>query len=289
MPQRSGSSATAWVARTPPELVFVFSGITSYLGAAIAVVLFEYLPAAGVAWWRVLGAGVMLVLIRRSWRGAWTIRQTLLAGAFGITLAAMNLTFYLAIDRLPLGTAVAIEFAGPVSIAVLGSRTRRGLAALALTVAGVLVLADVQFEANSAGVAFALLAAVFWAGYIVLGARVSVSGRSIDGLGMGMLAGALAIAPFALRPALEAFHTPWVLAAAFATAVLSSVIPYGLDQIILRRIPRARYAFLLALLPVTATLTGLVALHQIPDAIEVLGIALVVVGIAVSERPSAAT
>ena len=265
----------------------MLSCITSYIGAAIAVVTFEYLPAAGVAWWRVLGAGAMLVLVRRSWRGGWTVRQTLLASVFGSTLAAMNLVFYLAIDRLPLGTVVAIEFAGPVSIAVLGSRTRRSLAALALTVAGVVVLADVQFEADSTGVAFALLAAVFWAGYIVLGARVSTEGRSIDGLGVGMLIGAVAIAPFAIRPALEAIDTPWVIGLALATALLSNVIPYSLDQIILRRIPRANYAFLLALLPVTATLTGLVALRQTPGAIEILGIALVVVGIAVSERTSA--
>jgi inner membrane transporter RhtA len=198
----------------------------------------------------------------------------------------MNLSFYLAIDRLPLGTAVAIEFAGPVLVAVLGSRTRRGLAALGLTAAGVVVLADVQFEANAAGVGFALLAAALWAGYIVLGSRVAHEARAVDGLGMGMLIGAVAIAPFGLLPALDLGGHPWVLAPALTTALLSNVIPYALDQLILRRIPRARFALLLAMLPVISTLTGFVALRQTPSAVELAGIGLVVVGIAASKRPA---
>ena len=280
MPRRAGFSTV------PPEALFVVSGISMYIGASVAVVAFDYLPAAGVAWWRVLWAGIIVSLARRAWRGPWSRRQVLLAAVFGTALAAMNLSFYLAIDRLPLGTTVAIEFAGPVSVAVLGSRTRRSLAALALTVAGVLVLADVQFEANAAGVVFALMAASFWAAYIVLGARVATEARAADGLGIGMLVGALAIGPYAFPKALEFGDAPCVLALALVTAVLSNAIPYGLDQVILRRIPRARFAFLLALLPVTATLTGFVALAQRPGGAELAGIALVVAGIAASERPA---
>jgi inner membrane transporter RhtA len=269
----------------PPEALFVLSGISMYAGASVAVVAFDYLPAAGVAWWRVLWAGVVVSLVRRAWRGPWSRRQVLLAGLFGTALAAMNLSFYLALDRLPLGTTVAIEFTGPVAVAVLGSRTRRSLGALALTVAGVVILADVQFEANAAGVAFALMAAAFWAGYIVLGARVASEARAADGLGIGMLIGAAAIAPVAAPQALEFGDAPWVLLLALATAVLSNALPYGLDQLILQRIPRARFAFLLALLPVTATVTGFVALSQTPSWVEMIGIAFVVVGVAVSERP----
>lgn len=271
--------------RVPPEVLFVLSGISMYIGASVAVVAFDYLPAAGVAWWRVLWAGLIVSLVRRAWRGPWTRRQVALAAVFGTALAAMNLSFYLAIDRLPLGTTVAIEFAGPVSVAVLGSRTLRSVAALALTVAGVIVLADVQFEANAAGVVFALMAATFWAAYIVLGARVAFEARAVDGLGIGMLVGAVAIGAYAFPEALEFGDAPWVLLLCLVTAVLSNAIPYGVDQMILQRIPRARFAFLLALLPVTATVTGFVALAQRPGGAELAGIALVVVGIAVSERP----
>jgi inner membrane transporter RhtA len=270
----------------PPEALFVLSGISMYAGAAVAVFAFDHLAAAGVAWWRVLWAGLILSVVRRSWRGPWTRRQVLLAALFGSALAAMNLSFYLAIDRLPLGTTVAIEFSGPVAVAVLGSRTRRSIAALALTVTGVVILADVQLEASASGVVFGLMAAAFWAAYIVLGARVATEARAVDGLGLGMVIGAAAIAPVALRPAVGVFDVPWVLLLTLATAVLSNVVPYALDQVILRRIPRARFAFLLALLPVTATLTGLLVLAQTPSTAEVIGIAIVVVGIAVSERPA---
>jgi inner membrane transporter RhtA len=272
----------------PPEALFVLSGISMYAGASVAVVAFDYLPAAGVAWWRVLWAGLLVSLVRRAWRGPWSRRQVVLAALFGSALAAMNLSFYLALDRLPLGTTVAIEFTGPVVVAVLGSRTRRSLGALALTVSGVVVLADVQFETNAAGVVFALMAAAFWAGYIVLGARVASEARAADGLGIGMLVGAAVIAPVAAPAAMEFGDAPWVLLLTAATAVLSNALPYGLDQVILRRIPRARFAFLLALLPVTATLTGFVALGQTPTGPELAGIALVVAGIAVSERPARA-
>jgi inner membrane transporter RhtA len=274
--------------RIPPEALFVLSGISMYAGAAIAVTAFEYLDAPGVAWWRVMFAGALLTLVRRSWRGPWTRRQVVLAVAFGTVLAAMNLNFYFAIDRLPLGTTVAIEFAGPVAVAAAGTRSLRSLGALVLTAVGVVVLADVSFDISPAGVWFALAAAALWAGYIVLGARVAAGARAVDGLGIGMVAGSLVIAPVGLPPALRLGDAPWVLLLGLATAVLSNVVPYSLDQVILRRIPRARFALLLALLPATATVMGLVALRQTPGGLEVLGIGLVVAGIALSERSKAA-
>jgi inner membrane transporter RhtA len=272
--------------RTPPELLFVVSGVSMYAGAALAVVAFDYLDPAGVAWWRVIGAGVILALLRRSWRAPWSRRQLLLTGMFGSVLALMNLSFYLAIDRLPLGTAVAIEFAGPIAVAALGSKGRRGVAALLLAVAGVVVLADVQFEANAAGVLFALLAAAFWAGYIVLGARVAAEARAVEGLSVGLLIGALVISPFGAVSAFGVIHDLWLVALIVGVAVLSSVIPYTLDQVILRRIPRERFALLLALLPAAATLMGFAALQQSPSVLELGGIVLVAAGIAVSDRPA---
>jgi inner membrane transporter RhtA len=284
MPQGLRNAIAARLTTTRPELLFVLSGVSMYIGAAVAVVAFDSLDAATVAWFRVLWAGLIVSVLRRAWRGPWSRRQVVLAGLFGSFLAAMNLSFYLAIDRLPLGTTVAIEFAGPVAVAVLGSRSLRSIGALALTTTGVVVLADVQFEANPSGVLFALAAAAFWAGYIVLGARVAAEARSVDGLGIGMLIGVVAIAPVGLRDVSGVGDHPWVLLLTVVVALLSNVIPYGVDQVILRRIPRARFAFLLALLPVTATITGFVALQQSPSVAELAGIALVVGGIAASER-----
>ena len=282
MPLRA--AARRAVSAAPPEVLFVAAGISMYCGAAVAVHLFDDLGPAGVAWWRVFGAGMMLLVLRRSWRAGWTRRQLLLAGLFGSVTAGMNTCFYLAIARLPLGTTVAIEFLGPVAVAALGSRTRRSWTALLLAAAGVGVLADVQLEANAAGLAFALAAAALWAAYIVLGARGAGEARAVDGLTIGMLIGAVVIAPVGLGPALGVVGAWWLVLPALATALLSNVVPYAIDQVVLRRIPRARFALLLALLPVTATVIGVVALRQTPGAVEGMGIALVVAGIAVSER-----
>lgn len=266
--------------RVPPEGLFVTSGLSMYAGASIAVLLFPVLAPAGVAWWRVLGAGLLIVLVRRSWRRTWTRRGLVLAALFGTALAAMNLSFYLAIDRLPLGNAVAIEFIGPTVVAALGSRTRRAWFALLLAVAGVLVLAGIEAGGTLAGVGFALLAGALWAAYIVLGERVATSGSSVDGLGVGMVVGAVAISPFGVVPAVEALAMPGIVALALTTAVLSNVIPYALDQHIFTRVSRRRFAILNALLPATATVVGLVVLAQVPSVLDLVGIGLVVVGIA---------
>jgi len=268
----------------PPEALFVLAGISMYCGAAVAVSTFQHIGAAGVAWWRVFGAGLLLLALRRTRRTGWTRRRLLLAGLFGTVIAAMNTVFYLAIARLPLGTTVAIEFLGPVAVAALGSRHRRSWAALVLVAAGVAVLADVQFRVSPVGLAFALLAAALWAGYIVLGARVATGARSLDGLTVGMLIGAVALAPVGFPAAWGVTRAWWLLLPLLATALLSNVIPYTIDQMVFRRISRARFALLLALLPVTATVIGVVVLGQALALPEAAGIALVVIGIAVSER-----
>jgi inner membrane transporter RhtA len=185
---------------------------------------------------------------------------------------------------------VAIEFVGPITVAALGSRRLRDVIALALATVGVLLLADVQWEGNRAGVLFALAAAVLWAGYIVLGHRVAARGIGLDGLAVGMVAGALAVAPIGLGPSVPAAWSATILAAALAVALLSSVIPYGLDQVLLRRLERAHFALLLALLPATATMVGLVALRQVPAPAELVGIALVIAAVAArTPEPAAGT
>jgi len=270
--------AAAALERLPPQALFVLGAISQYVGAALAVLLFASVPAAGVAWLRVVAAAGVLVAWRRPWRTRWTRRRLALVAAFGMALALMNLCFYLSIDRLPLGTAVAIEFCGPIAVAALGSRTRRDLLALALAVAGVLALADVHIAGSPAGFALAAGAGVFWAAYIVLGHRVAADQqiRPQDGLALAMAIGAAGLAPVLVVSAVPALVDPLLLAACLGVGVASSVVPYALEQVAMRRLPRARFALLLALLPATAAVIGAIVLEQIPGLLESAGIALIV-------------
>ena len=269
-----------------PEALFMVGAVSQYLGAAVAAALFDELAPGGVALLRVLAAAAIIVLLRRSWRRRWERAVLIRAAAFGVSLAAMNLCFYLAMDRLPLGNAVAIEFTGPVVVAAIGARTLRSAGALVLAIAGVLVLAGVETEGTAAGVGFALLAAAFWAGYILLGHRVARSPTSVDGLGLGMLVGAVAISPFGATAVGGALDSPLVLVLGAATGLLSNVIPYRIDQTVMRRVDPHRFALLQAILPATATVVGLAALAQVPSGQEALGIGLVIAAIAAS-RPTA--
>ena len=264
--------------RVPAPLLFITGAISQYLGAAFAVKLFDNVDAAGVAWLRVVGAALALCAWRRPWEARWTRRRLMLAAAFGVVVAAMNVTFYLAIARLPLGTGVAIEFLGPVAVVALGSRSPRDFAALGLAAAGVGLLADVRISGSPAGVGFALGAGVLWAAYIVIGHRVASERelRPADGLAAGMAIGAVAFAPITGPIAGPAFSDAGLLAACLAVGVFSSAVPYGLEQVAMRRLPRPRFALLLALLPATAAVIGGIVLHQVPRPAEVVGISLVV-------------
>lgn len=276
---RAAPPAAAALERLPPQALFVLGAISQYVGAALAVLLFASVPAAGVAWLRVVAAAAVLVAWRRPWRTRWTRRRLALVAAFGVVLALMNLCFYLAIARLPLGTAVAIEFCGPIAVAALGSRTGRDFGALALGFAGVLALADVHLSGSPGGFALAAAAGAFWAAYIVLGHRVAADSeiRPQDGLALAMAIGAAGLAPALVVSAAPALVDPLLLAACLAVGVASSVVPYALEQIAMRRLPRARFALLLALLPATAAAVGAIVLGQVPGLLEAAGIALVVV------------
>lgn len=267
----------------PPPVLFVLSGISMYVGAAVAVWLFDTATPAGVAWLRCLGAALILLAWRRPRSAAWRGRPLLLAGSFGVVTAGMNVLFYEAIARLPLGTAVALEFTGPVVVAAIGSRSRRDVVALAFVAAGVVSIADVQLAGSPAGVAFALGAAAAWAGYIVLGKRVALGGNGIDSLAVGFAVATVLLSPLALGTG-GVWRSPEKLVLGIGVGLLATVVPYVLDQVVLHRVGRARFALLLALLPVTATVTGLVVLQQVPTAPEALGTLAVVAGVALASR-----
>lgn len=267
----------------PAPAVFVLGGISLYLGAALGVFLFDTVDPAGVAWLRTLGAALVLLAWRRPPRAAWRGRRLLLAGVFGVVTAGMNVMFYEGIARIPLGTAVAIEFLGPIAVAAVGSRRPRDVVALGMVAGGVVLIADVQLGANPAGLAFVLAAAALWAGYIVLGKRVSDGVSGLDSLAVGMVVATVLLSPLALTTG-PVWGSPSLLALGVGVGVLSSVVPYALDQVVLRRVGRARFALLLALLPVTAAVVGVLVLRQVPQPTELVGIALVVAALVVTGR-----
>ncbi len=269
--------------RLPAPLLFVIGGVSMYLGAAAAVLLFDELDPAAVAWLRQFGAAVVLLAWRRPGRASWRGKVFWLAALFGLVTAGMNIAFYEAIHRLPLGTAVALEFAGPVLVAALGSRSVRDIAALLLVVGGVALIADVRWSGSTLGVVFALSAAVLWAGYIVLGKRVARLGLGVDGLAVGFGVATVVLSPLALGTG-PVWTSPRLLLLGVGVGVLSTVVPYVLDQVVLRRMGQAAFALLLALLPVTATLIGLAVLRQVPSLPEALGILAVVLGLTMRTR-----
>ena len=280
-------TASSIGARAPAPALFVVGGLSMYLGAALAVGLFDRLSPTAVALLRLAGAAILLIAWRRPGRSSWRGRRLGRATAFGVATAGMNMAFYEAIARLPLGTAVAIEFCGPVAVAALTSRRPRDLGAAALAALGVLLIADVRWAGSPAGVLWALAAAALWAAYIVLGKRVATAGNGLDEMAVGFAVAVVVLSPVLLLDppgALSALADPAVLLAAIGVGALSSVVPYVLDQVVLRRVGQGRFAVLLALLPVTAVLVGLVALGQVPGALEAAGIVAVIAAVVLRSR-----
>jgi inner membrane transporter RhtA len=268
----------------PAETFFVLGAISQYIGAALAIKTFDDLDPRAVAWLRVLFAAIIAVALTRTWRRKWTRAELRRTIPFGVVLGFMNLFFYLAIDRLPLGTAVAIEFIGPIAVAAWGSRSRNAILSLLLAFTGVALLSEISFRGDPLGLLFIGLAAVCWAGYIVLGHRFAGGATGLGGLGIAMGVGAIALIPVAAPVSGPAWTDLGLLGVIALVGLLSNVVPYGLDQVVMRRLSPSRFALLLALLPVTATIVGAIALSQTPTAAELVGIALVVAGIATRDR-----
>lgn len=201
----------------------------------------------------------------------------------------MSACFYIAIDRLPLATVAAIEFVAPIAVTLAGVRSGRNLAALIVSVSGVYALIDLAGADDAFGLLFAALNAIFFALYVVIGhalARAEGGGTAVDHLGAAMLVALVLAAPIGFNDAVVALLSPTLLLAGIAVGITSSVIPYVCDQLAMARLPRATFALMLALLPATACVVGAVVLQQIPSPIEILGIALVGVGIAI-HKPAA--
>jgi inner membrane transporter RhtA len=276
--------------RVPPVALLLTGATSVQFGAALAATLFDDVGAAGTSLLRlVLSAAVLALAWRPAIRGLRTADRRLVV-AFGLALGLMNFSFYEALDRVPLGVAVTIEFIGPVSVAVALSRRRLDFVWIALAVAGIVVLAD-PFGAGGidpVGLVFVLVAAACWAAYILLAQRTAGRFRGGEGLALAALVAALIpIVPGVLEGGSELL-SPEILALGLCVAVLSSVIPYSLETVALRRMPAHVFGVLMSLEPVVAAIAGLVVLGQHLGAADLVAIGLVV-GASIGATQSART
>jgi inner membrane transporter RhtA len=246
-----------------PAPLYVIVGITStQIGGAIATTLFDDLGPAGTVLLRTVFAAIVLLLLWRPAVAGHPRRDLALAVAFGVSLAAMNLSFYEAIDRIPLGIAVTIEFVGPLAVAIGGSRRALDLVWVVLAAVGIVLLARAGGHVNTGGILFALLAGVFWATYILLSARTGRVFPGGSGLSLAMAVGAVLLVPVGVAGGGSALLRPELLAAGAGVAMLSSAIPYSLELAALRRLPTRVFGILLSLEPAMAALAGFVILDQ---------------------------
>jgi inner membrane transporter RhtA len=265
-------------------VALVVAAVTSLqFGAGFAVTLFDELGPGGAAFLRLAIAAVVLLAMWRPRVRGHPARDLRLAAAFGVTLGLMNLCIYEAMDRIPLGIAVTIEFWGPLAVAVAGSRRPLDLLWVVLAATGILLLADPGGGSlDAAGIGFAIAAGGLWAGYILLSARTGRVFPGGSGLAIAMVFGALVTLPTGIDADLL---EPELLAAGVAIALASSVIPYSFELEALRRLPARVFGVLMSLEPGVAALAGLVVLGQALDGVEWLAIAFVVVASAGAANP----
>lgn len=269
--------------------MLVVAGIISLqVGAAFAKQMFALAGASGTVTLRLLFAAIILLVV---WRPSLRMDRKTFAviAGYGLVLAGMNISIYHAFEHIPLGVAVTIEFLGPLGVAVFGSRRKLDLLWAFLAAAGVLLLSNTEGGLNWTGVAFALLAAVLWASYILMGAKLGNHTTGGSGLALGMLFGTVVAVPFGVAEAGTAMLHPAALIAGLVVALMSSVIPYSLELEALRRIPPRVFGVLMSLEPAVAALAGLLVLQEMLAPVQWLAICFVVVasvGAARSHRPA---
>jgi inner membrane transporter RhtA len=254
-------------------------------GAALATTLFSRLGPAGAVFVRVAAASILLVAIWRPRIRGRPRSELLPAVVFGLVLAGMNLAFYESINRIPLGTAVTIEFVGPLAVGVLGSRRALDLVWVALALVGILALTrGATHSLDGVGVALALIAGALWGVYILLNARVGRAFERGTGIAFSMCVASVALLPVGIAAAGSHLLEPKSLALGAAVGILSSAIPYSFEQEALRRIAASVFGVLMSLEPAVAALAGLIVLGQALSAREIVGIALVVAASAGASR-----
>lgn len=254
------------------------------LGSALSMPLISYVGPAGTAWLRLTAGALIFLAIARPALTSVRRRDIPALVALGVTTGSMTCLFLAAIERIPLGTSVAIEFLGPLSVAALRSGTRRALLWPALALVGVLLLTEAWHgEVNVAGIGFAAGAAVGWAAYILLTQHIGDRFSGISGLALTTPIAALTAAVVGI-PQAAGHITPSIVAAALGLAILLPVLPFALEMTALRHMNHAAFGTLMALEPAIGVMLGLVVLHQHPSAVQTLGIVLVVAAGAAAQR-----
>jgi inner membrane transporter RhtA len=270
--------------RVPAWSLAVVAMLSVQLGAALSVRLFPIVGPAGTAWLRLTAGAVIFLAMKRPRLRGYSPSERLSVVALGVTTGVTTVAFISAIDRIPLGTAVAIEFLGPLSVAVLRAHDRRLLVWPLLAFVGVLLLTEPwQGSVDRVGVGFAALAACGWAAYILLTQHVGDRFAGLQGLSITIPVAALTAAVVGVPQAWG--HLSWgVVVAAFGLALLLPVLPFSLELLALRRLTAAAFGTLMALEPALGLLMGLLVLSQVPSPLQVLGVVLVVVAGAGAER-----
>ena len=271
------SGAVPVIDRIPPVWLVVSGIISVQVGAAIAKDLFDQIPPTAMVWLRLITSAVILLLVARPRWAGHSGRDWLIVLGFGVSLLTMNWAIYQSFARIPLGIAVTIEFLGPLTLAVIGSRRLVDLIWVALAGAGVALLGLSRTTLTIAGVGFALLAAVAWACYILLSAQTGRRWSGISGIAVASMVGAIALAPPAILEAGSVMLDSTVLALGVAVGLLSSVIPYSFELIALRRIPPRVFSILMSLEPAAAALAAMIVLGEFLTLTQWLAMACVVI------------
>lgn len=256
-----------------------------YVGPSFAILLFPVIGVLGVAWLRIAAAAIAFAPATRPWRvfaAANNEERTSLV-LLGISLGAMNCCFYLALSRLPLSLVAAMEFIGPLGITWAGSPSFRNLGVLSAAMFGLYLILDIRWVRDPVGLLWSVLNTTFFVAYILLGHRMSRNGASkgIMRLGTAMLIASIITAPLGIRQASLVFHSPRLLAAGIGVGLASSVVPYVCDQLVMARLSRESFALLTCLFPTSAAVMGAIVLNQMLSLRETLGIALVVLALAI--------
>ncbi len=264
------------VTLVPPWALVIIAVISVQMGAAVAKQLFDAAGPSGVVFLRTLLGAAMFAALWRPRVFGHSRRAYLYMLVYGADIALMMLSFYAAIDRIPLGVAVAIAFVGPLGLAVLGSRRAIDIVWVVMAAAGVLLLSPFTAQSlDPVGVLLAAIDGVLWAGYIVISKRINRVLDSNTVLTLSMLIAALVALPVGIRGAAAVLADPALMIISLVVALLSSAIPFGLEFQALKRMPPRAFGLLLSLEPVAAALMGFILLHEALGLTEMLGIGLV--------------
>jgi inner membrane transporter RhtA len=272
------AKAPSLLSRSPSPALVIGAIASVQFGSALATTVFHRVGPAGAVLLRLVTASIVLMALWRPALRTRSRRDLLLAALFGLILAAMNVTFYEAIRRIPLGVGVTIEFVGPLTVAIIGSRRRLDLLWVALAAGGIVLLMRGGVHGlNTLGVIFALIAGGMWGAYILVNARVGRKFEEGTGLAIAMCVASLAALPVGLAEGGAKLLQPHVLLVGFGVGMLSSAIPYTFEMEALRRIATNVFGVLMSLEPAMAALAGFIVIGQGLSSRELVGIALVVI------------